>query len=119
MLLPLQAVRKIYDFFTNTLGVRLVKKTINQDDIKTYHLFFADDKGSAGTDITFFDFSGINKKIIGANEVNRASFRVPSDEAIRYWEKRFTRLKVKHTKMQILFGKKILFFEDLIQSLAH
>ena len=45
------------DFYVGLLGMRLVKKTVNQDDIQTYHLFFADDKGSAGTDMTFFDFA--------------------------------------------------------------
>lgn len=55
------SAEKNYEFFTYTLGMRLVKKTVNQDDIQTYHLFFADDKGSAGTDMTFFDFPGIPK----------------------------------------------------------
>ena len=50
-----------YKFFTYVLGMRLVKKTVNQDDIQTYHLFFADDKGSAGTDMTFFDFQESQK----------------------------------------------------------
>lgn len=47
------SAEKNYEFFTYVLGMRLVKKTVNQDDIQTYHLFFADDKGSAGTDMTF------------------------------------------------------------------
>lgn len=51
-----------YQFFTEVLGMRLVKKTVNQDDIQTYHTFFADDKGSAGTDMTFFDFPNIQKE---------------------------------------------------------
>ena len=56
---------KNYEFFTYVLGMRLVKKTVNQDDIQTYHLFFADDTGSAGTDMTFFDFPGIPKGHMG------------------------------------------------------
>ena len=55
------SAEKNYEFFTYVLGMRLVKKTVNQDDIQTYHLFFADDKGAAGTDMTFFDFPGIPK----------------------------------------------------------
>ena len=55
------SVEKIYEFFTYILGMRLVKKTINQDDIHTYHLFFVDYVGSPGTDITFFDFPNITK----------------------------------------------------------
>lgn len=57
------SAEKIYDFFTTVLSLRLVKKTVNQDDIQTYHLFFADDKGSAGTDMTFFDFSWYPKRV--------------------------------------------------------
>lgn len=101
-----------YKFFTYVLGMRLVKKTVNQDDIQTYHLFFADDKGSAGTDMTFFDFPGIPKGQHGTNEIAVTAFRVPTDEALAYWEKRFTRLHVKHEGIQEQFGKKILPFVD-------
>src|SRR5699024_11092027 len=93
-------------------GVRLVKKTVNQDDIQTYHLFFADDVGNAGTDMTFFDFPGIPKGVHGTNEISKTSFRVPTDAALDYWEKRFDRLDVKHTGIQEQFGKKILPFVD-------
>src|SRR5699024_642908 len=88
------SAEKIYAFFTNVLGMRLVKKTVNQDDIQTYHLFFADDKGSPGTDMTFFDFPGIPKGIHGTDEISKTSFRVPSDAALDYWMKRFDRLGV-------------------------
>jgi glyoxalase family protein len=106
------SAEKIYDFYTYTLGMRLVKKTVNQDDIQTYHLFFADDIGSPGTDITFFDFPGIPKGVHGTNEIAKTSFRVPNDEALQYWEKRFNRLKVKNRGIKELFGKKILPFFD-------
>ncbi|MCP2045316.1 ring-cleaving dioxygenase [Pontibacter sp. HSC-36F09] len=106
------SAEKIYDFFTNVLGMRLVKKTVNQDDIQTYHLFFADDKGSAGTDMTFFDFPGIPKGKHGTNEIARTSFRVPDDTALAYWEKRFDRFKVQHTGVQEQFSKKTLPFVD-------
>ncbi|MDS9471930.1 ring-cleaving dioxygenase [Sporosarcina pasteurii] len=101
-----------YKFFTYVLGMRLVKKTVNQDDIQTYHLFFADDVGSAGTDMTFFDFPGIPKGVHGTNEIHRTAFRVPSDEALTYWEKRFDRLQVKHDGIQEQFGVKVLSFVD-------
>jgi glyoxalase family protein len=106
------SAEKNYDFFTNVLGMRLVKKTVNQDDIQTYHLFFADDKGSAGTDMTFFDFPGIPKGVHGTNEISKTSFRVPSDAALEYWVKRFDRLEVKHTGIKEQFGKKTLSFVD-------
>lgn len=106
------SAEKIYDFFTNILGMRLVKKTVNQDDIQTYHLFFADDKGSAGTDMTFFDFPQIQKAVKGTNEIAKTSFRVSSDLAIDYWKKRFEKFQVKHQEIQNRFGVKTLEFED-------
>lgn len=106
------SAEKNYEFFTNVLGMRLVKKTVNQDDIQTYHLFFADDKGSAGTDMTFFDFPGIPKGTHGTNEIYKTSFRVPSDAAIDYWVKRFDKYEVKNSGVKELFGKKTLSFTD-------
>lgn len=106
------SAEKNYDFFTNVLGMRLVKKTVNQDDIQTYHLFFADDKGNAGTDMTFFDFPGIPKGVHGTNEIAKTSFRVPTDEALTYWVRRFDRLGVKHEGITEQFGKKTLAFVD-------
>lgn len=103
---------KNYEFFTYVLGMRLVKKTVNQDDIRTYHLFFADDTGNPGTDMTFFDFPGISKGRHGTNEISKTSFRVPSDDALDYWVKRFDRLDVKHRGIQEQFGKKVLSFVD-------
>lgn len=106
------SAEKNYEFFTYTLGMRLVKKTVNQDDIQTYHLFFADDKGSPGTDMTFFDFPGIPKGRHGTNEIFKTFFRVPSDEALTYWLKRFDRLSVKHGGIVEQLDKKILSFVD-------
>jgi glyoxalase family protein len=106
------SAEKNYEFFTYVLGMRLVKKTVNQDDIQTYHLFFADDTGSAGTDMTFFDFPRIPKGIHGTNEISKTAFRVPSDAALDYWVKRFDRLEVKHTGIKEQFGKKALSFVD-------
>ncbi len=101
-----------YKFFTYILGMRLVKKTVNQDDIQTYHLFFADDVGGAGTDMTFFDFPGIPKGTHGTNEIFKTGFRVPTDAALEYWVKRFDKFDVKHTGIQEQFGKKVLSFVD-------
>ncbi|MBU9723000.1 MULTISPECIES: ring-cleaving dioxygenase [Bacillaceae] len=106
------SAEKNYEFFTYVLGMRLVKKTVNQDDIQTYHLFFADDTGSPGTDMTFFDFPGIPKGVHGTNEIYKTSFRVPSDAALDYWVKRFDRLQVQHTGVKEQFGKKTISFVD-------
>ncbi|WP_391204049.1 ring-cleaving dioxygenase [Psychrobacillus sp. L4] len=101
-----------YKFFTYVLGMRLVKKTVNQDDIQTYHLFFADDVGGAGTDMTFFDFPGITKGTHGTNEIYKTAFRVPSDAALDYWVNRFDSLEVKHAGIQEQFGTMVLSFVD-------
>ncbi|WP_062354445.1 ring-cleaving dioxygenase [Bacillus kwashiorkori] len=106
------SAERIYEFFTYVLGVRLVKKTVNQDDIQAYHLFFADDVGSPGTDMTFFDFPGIQKGVHGTNEIARTSFRVANDAALDYWVKRFSRLNVKHSGVKEQFGKKTVSFVD-------
>lgn len=106
------SAEKNYEFFTYVLGMRLVKKTVNQDDIKTYHLFFADDKGTAGTDMTFFDFPGIPKGQHGTNEIAKTSFRVPDDQTLDYWVQRFDRLEIKHHGIKERFGKKRLAFTD-------
>lgn len=106
------SAEKNYQFFTYVLGMRLVKKTVNQDDIQTYHLFFADDTGAPGTDMTFFDFPGIRKGTHGTNEIYKTAFRVPLDAALAYWVKRFDKYDVKHTGIKELFGKKTISFSD-------
>lgn len=101
-----------YKFFTDVLSMRLVKKTVNQDDIYTYHTFFADDEGSPGTDMTFFDFPNIPKGKSGTNSITKPSFRVPNDAALSYYEQRFNDFGVKHDGIQTLFGKQVLPFEE-------
>ena len=103
---------KIYDFYTNVLGMRMVKKNVNQDDLTTYHLYFGDDRGSAGSAMTFFDFSGIPAHIKGTNDISRTSFRVPDDKALDYWVKRFDHYQVKHKGIIEQFNKKVIYFED-------
>jgi len=106
------SAEKNYEWFTNVLGMRLVKKTVNQDDIQTYHLFFADDEGNPGTDMTFFDFPNVPKGSKGTDDIARTAFRVPNDRAIEYWKKRFEKYDVNHSEIQVQFGIKTIFFED-------
>ncbi|MFC6464259.1 ring-cleaving dioxygenase [Marinilactibacillus sp. GCM10026970] len=106
------SAEKNYEWFTNIIGLRLVKKTVNQDDIQTYHLFFADDEGNPGTDMTFFDFPNNPKGSKGTNDISRSSFRVPSDRALDYWLKRFEHFNVKHSEIKEQFGVKVIQFED-------
>ncbi|MGO4937335.1 ring-cleaving dioxygenase [Fundicoccus sp. Sow4_H7] len=106
------SAEKNYEFFTNVLGMRLVKKTVNQDDIQTYHTFYADDRGNPGTDMTFFDFPGYHKGQRGTNSISCTGFRVPNDAAVEYYLNRFDEMGVKHEGIQTLLGKQVLPFED-------
>jgi glyoxalase family protein len=79
------------DFYTRVLGLRLVKKTVNQDDPSVYHLFYADEQGSAGADLTFFEYPGVARGRAGAGMVYRVIWRVASPEAIGFWRERLSR----------------------------
>ncbi|HET8861680.1 MAG TPA: VOC family protein [Solirubrobacterales bacterium] len=80
--------QKNVDFYAGVLGLRLVKKTVNQDNPTVYHLFFADEKGSAGSDLTFFEFPGVPDGRAGAGDVHRIVWRVGSVEALDFWAER-------------------------------
>ena len=73
------------DFYARILGLRLVKKTVNQDDPTVYHLFYADEKGSPGSDITFFEYPGARQGQAGAGMIHRVVWRVASEEALDFW----------------------------------
>ena len=76
------------EFYAGTLGLRLVKKTVNQDDPTVYHLFYADERGNAGADITFFEYPGAPPGRAGDGMVHRIVFRVGSEEALDFWAER-------------------------------
>ena len=78
------------DFYARVLGLRLVKKTVNQDDPTVYHLFYADEQGSAGSDITFFEYPGARPGRAGAGMVHRTTWRVASEVALDFWEHRLS-----------------------------
>src|SRR5207248_2351901 len=75
-------------FYTGVMGLRLVKKTVNQDNPAVYHLFFADEEGSPGADLTFFEYPGLVRGRAGAGMVHRIAFRVGSEQALDFWAKR-------------------------------
>jgi glyoxalase family protein len=75
-------------FYAGVLGLRLVKKTVNQDDPTVYHLFYADEEGAPGSDITFFEYPGVPRGRAGAGMVHRIRWRVGSPEAVAFWEER-------------------------------
>jgi glyoxalase family protein len=76
------------DFYAGVMGLRLVKKTVNQDNPSVYHLFFADEKGDPGSDLTFFEFPGVPRGRAGVGMVHRIVWRVGSADSIDFWEKR-------------------------------
>jgi glyoxalase family protein len=76
------------EFYVGVLGLRMVKKTVNQDDPTVYHLFYADEHGSPGSDLTFFEYPGAAPGMAGAGMVHRIAWRVGSGGAIDFWEER-------------------------------
>jgi len=76
------------EFYAGVLGLRMVKKTVNQDDPTVYHLFYADERGSAGSDITFFEYPGVPRGRAGDGMVHRVTWRVASDQALDFWQRR-------------------------------
>ncbi len=78
------------DFYAGTLGLRMVKKTVNQDEPSVYHLFYADEEGRPGADMTFFEFPDAAPGRPGAGMLHRIIWRVGSDEALGFWEERLT-----------------------------
>src|SRR3954471_22071661 len=78
------SIRQNHLFYTRTLGMRLVKRTVNQDDPSAYHLFYADAKGSPGTDLTFFDWP-LPPERRGTRSIARTSFRVNGAPALEWW----------------------------------
>src|SRR2546421_152315 len=86
------------DFYAGVLGLRLVKKSVNQDDTSVYHLFYADERGDPGSDITFFEYPGIPRGRAGAGMVHRIVWRVRSPEALDFWSERLMRHRYESTR---------------------
>ncbi|MCF3973233.1 ring-cleaving dioxygenase [Paracoccus salsus] len=97
-------------FYTQTLGLRRVKKTVNQDDTSAYHLFFADGAGTAGTDITFFDWPASPERR-GTQSISRTGLRVAED-SLEYWAGRLADLGVSSGRIATLDGRPSLDVED-------
>jgi glyoxalase family protein len=86
------------DFYAGTLGLRMVKKTVNQDDPSVYHLFYADEQGSPGADITFFEFPGVQPGRAGAGMVHRIVWRVASGGSLDFWAERLAAAGVEASR---------------------
>lgn len=103
--------RRNVDFYTHTLGLRLVKKTVNFDDPGTYHLYYGDETGSPGTILTFFPWEHVAPGRIGIGETQETAFRVP-EGAIAYWTQRFIEKGVAFDAPVKRFGESVLSFRD-------
>ena len=86
------------DFYTRILGLRLVAKTVNQDDPSVYHLFYADERGRPGAELTFFEYPHATPGRVGAGMVHRILSRVGSDDALAFWAERFAAEGVAHER---------------------
>ena len=100
------------DFYTRQLGLRLVKKSVNQDDVSAYHLFYADKVGSPGTDMTFFDWPQTGPDRRGTDSIVLTAFRVNGRAALDYWVERFVRQDVPHHPVETFAERDVLRFED-------
>jgi glyoxalase family protein len=98
-------------FYTQTLGMRLVKKTVNQDDVSAYHLFYADALASPGTDITFFDWP-VARERRGTHSITRTGLRVAGRDTLAWWKQRFAQTGVAHEDVVDRDGRSTLDFED-------
>jgi len=104
-------IRDNHLFFTQTLGMRLVKRSVNQDDVSAYHLFYADAKGTPGTDLTFFDWPVPAEKR-GTSSIARTSLRVAGADTLEWWAARLREKGVTSGPIVERDGRIILDFED-------
>lgn len=100
------------DFYTRALGMRIVKKSVNQDATDVYHLFYADGLGTPGTDVTFFDFANTAPNQAGSGEIREIALRVTGEDSLAYWQQRFDTLGIGHEPLTTRAGRQALPFTD-------
>lgn len=100
------------DFYTNTMGLRLVKKSVNQDNPLMYHLFYGDATGSPGTELTFFELPAAAATRPGTNSISAIGLLLADDKSLLYWQKRFEDLQVAHEGITVSGGRPALPFTD-------
>jgi glyoxalase family protein len=98
-------------FYSGLLGMRLVKKTVNQDDVSAYHLFYADGLARPGTDLTFFDFPAAPERR-GTHSISRTGLRVNGRKSLDWWQRRLADAGVRHGDIVTRDGRLTLDFED-------
>jgi glyoxalase family protein len=105
------AIRDNHRFYTQVMGMRLVKRSVNQDDVSAYHLFYADAVGAPGTDLTFFDWP-VPRERRGTRSITRTHLRVNGRDALTWWERRLGEQGVRHGEIAERDGRLTLDFED-------
>jgi glyoxalase family protein len=100
-----------HDFYTRVLGLRLVKKTVNQDDVSAYHLFYADGLASPGSDITFFDWPAPPERR-GTHSIIGTAFRVAGEAALQWWKEQLTAEGMAHGEIVVRDGRASFDFDD-------
>jgi len=104
-------IRENHHFYTGTVGMRLVKRSVNQDDVSAYHLFYADAKGSPGTDLTFFDWP-VNPERRGTHSITRTHLRVSGADTLAWWADHLRERGVRAGEVEERDGRLTLDFED-------
>ena len=104
-------IRDNHHFYTKTLGMRLVKRSVNQDDVSAYHLFYADERGTPGTDLTFFDWP-VPTERRGTRSISRTHLRVNGVKALEFWKARLTEAGVAAEEIVERDGRLVLDFDD-------
>jgi glyoxalase family protein len=101
-------------FYTQVLGLRLVKKTVNQDDVSAYHLFYGDEVGRPGTEVTFFDWPHLRiaPNHAGAGEISATELRIAGRDALEYWAERLAEFGVAHGGIEERDGRPFIAFTD-------
>lgn len=100
-------------FYTQVLGMRLIKKTVNQDDVSAYHLFYGDEIGHPGTEVTFFDWPQAGPTRLGYGMISGIMLGVRGQQALTWWEQRLTSLGVEHEQVrERADGRSVLAFRD-------
>jgi glyoxalase family protein len=99
-------------FYTRVLGLRLIKKTVNQDDVSAYHLFYGDRMGNPGTEVTFFDWPRMGPHVPGVGDIGGIALRVPGPDALEWWARYLETAGVVHIGIVERGGRLTLDFAD-------
>lgn len=101
-----------YNFYTKVMGLRLVKKTVNQDDPSMYHLFYGDRTGSPGTELSFFEMPNIGQTHKGTNAITRIGLLVKDEGSLFYWEERLNTFGITHSGVEMYANRPAIHFKD-------